>query len=124
MKQKSLTKSEIQVMNILWGFPDGGYIHDIISCYEESKPAYTTIATFLKILYNKGFVKYEQRQGKSYWYRPVISKEEYTKMAMQEMKDNFFDGSGSSFVKFFVKQEKLSEHEIRELIDLVNHSNS
>ena len=52
-KSYTLTKAEIQIMNILWEMPEGGCVHDIIARYDEPKPAYTTIATFMKILQNK-----------------------------------------------------------------------
>ena len=51
-KTYTLPKAEIQVMNILWEMPDGGCVHDIVERYDEPKPAYTTIATFMKILQN------------------------------------------------------------------------
>ena len=48
---KFLTKSEFQVMLILWSLPGkGGFTHDILALFEDPKPAYTTLATFLKIL--------------------------------------------------------------------------
>ena len=53
MKSYTLTKAEIQIMNILWEKTDGACVHDIIAQYAEPKPAYTTIATFMKILLNK-----------------------------------------------------------------------
>ena len=59
-KTYTLTKAEIQVMNILWEMPDGGCVHDIVERYDEPKPAYTTIATFMKILQNKEFVGFRK----------------------------------------------------------------
>ena len=48
---RQLTKSETQVMNILWSLPEQkGFIQDIINQYPDPKPAYTTILTFMKIL--------------------------------------------------------------------------
>ena len=41
---------------------------------------------------------------------------------MNEVKENFFGGSSSSLLNFFVREEELSEAEIRELIELVNTS--
>ena len=38
---------------------------------------------------------------------------------MEEMKNDFFNGSASSFVKFFVKAEKISRSELEELIKLI-----
>ncbi len=122
-KGDTLTKSEIQVMNTLWEMPDGGCIHDIIARYPDPKPAYTTIATFLKILLNKGFVKFRKLSGKTHTYYPLVSKEEYTRQMITDVKDSFFGGSGSSLVKFFVEREELSESEIKELIDIIKENN-
>ena len=71
-KTYTLTRAEIQIMNILWEMPDGGCVHDIIARYEDPKPAYTTIATFMKILLNKKFVEYRKVTGKTYFYYPLM----------------------------------------------------
>ncbi|MBQ8694367.1 MAG: BlaI/MecI/CopY family transcriptional regulator [Bacteroidaceae bacterium] len=122
-KSDTLTKAEMQVMNALWEMPDGGCIHDIIAHYPDPKPAYTTVSTFLKILLNKGFVEFRKLSGKTHTYYPLISKENYTNQVMKDVKESFFGGSGSSLVKFFVEKEKLSESEIRELIEIIKESN-
>ena len=115
----TLTKAEMQVMNALWDMPDGGCIHDVIEKYPEPKPAYTTISTFLKILLNKGFVDYRKLSGKTHTYYPLISREAYTGQVMKDVKDSFFGGSGSSMVKFFAQNEKLSEADIKELLEII-----
>jgi predicted transcriptional regulator len=117
--RKTLTKAEMQVMNILWAMPEGGSVYDMLERYDEPKPAYTTVATFLKILQNKGFVKAEKLQGRQQRFVPLVTKEEYTSQVLGEVKDNFFDGSGLSFVKFFMKEERMTAAELKELIDLV-----
>ena len=121
--RKALTKSEIQVMNILWDMPEGGSVYDLLEHYDEPKPAYTTVATFLKILQNKEFVRAEKLQGRQQRFIPLVTKEEYTSQVLGEVKDNFFGGSGSSLLKFFVREEKLTEEEIDELIQMVKLAN-
>ena len=121
-RSDTLTKAEIEVMNALWEMPEGGCIHDIIAHYPDPKPAYTTVSTFLKILLNKGFVEFRKLSGKTHTYYPLMSKEEYTNMVMKDVKESFFGGSGSSLVKFFVEKEKLSESEIKELIEIIKES--
>ena len=120
--RKALTKSEIQVMNILWDMPEGGSVYDLLEHYDEPKPAYTTVATFLKILQNKEFVRAEKLQGRQQRFIPLVTKEEYTSLVLGEVKDNFFDGSKLSFVRFFMKEEKFSEEELKELIDMVKNN--
>ena len=118
-KFDTLTKAEMQVMNSLWDMPDGACIHDIIEKYPEPKPAYTTISTFLKILLNKGFVDYRKLSGKTHTYYPLVSRTAYTNQVMKDVKDSFFGGSGSSMVKFFAQNEKLSENDIKELLEII-----
>ncbi len=117
--KKTLTKAEMQVMGILWTMPEGGSVYDVLEHYDEPKPAYTTVATFLKILQNKDFVRSERMQGRQQRFVPIVSKDDYTRKVMEEVKDNFFDGSKLSFVRYFMKEEKISAEELQELIKMV-----
>ena len=52
---KQLTKAEEQVMQILWDL-NSGVVKDVVDQFEEPRPAYTTVATVLKVLEKKDFV--------------------------------------------------------------------
>ena len=119
MKQQTLTKSEMQVMNILWDMQRGACVNDILAQYPEPKPAYTTVATFLKILTQKGFVEHKKGSGKLLIYLPLITKEKYSRQVMEEVKDDFFGNSFRSMFSFFVREEHLTAEEIQELIDQI-----
>ena len=119
MKQQTLTKSEMQVMNILWDLDRGACVNDILAQYSDPKPAYTTIATFLKILTQKGFVEHKKGTGKLLIYSPLISKEKYRRQVMEEVKDDFFGNSFKSMFSFFVREEHLTAEEIQELIEQI-----
>lgn len=108
-------------MSILWDINHAACGHDILNRYEEPKPTYTTIATYMKILYEKGFVDYfkKEGQGKTQWYVAKITRQEYTRMTMQSVKKNFFDGSLKSMFSYFIKEEKLSTEEIMELLQTI-----
>jgi len=126
MKSKgeyTLTRSEMAVMNILWSACKALDVHEVVARYDEPRPAYTTVSTFLKILSTKGFVDYKKGNGKQYLYFPVVSRAEYTSRVMRDVKDNFFGGSASRFVQFFVENEELSDTEIQELLNLIETAN-
>ena len=120
--QRTLTKAEMEIMNILW---DGNQkemaVRDIQERFPEPKPAYTTIATFMKILTQKEFVAGRKHDGggKVLFFRPLISREVYRRRVMQEVKNSFFGGSLKSLVSYFVKEEKLSEQDIDELMAMM-----
>jgi predicted transcriptional regulator len=119
---KTLTKGEMQVMNILWEMQRGACVHDILARYDEPRPAYTTIATFLKILEQKGFVERRKSTGKLLSYTPLLTKERYRRQVMQDVKQTFFGGSLTSLVSFFAKEERLSDDEINEIISIIQKS--
>lgn len=95
---KKLTRGEEEVMQILWQL-GAGSINDLIAAMQEPKPKYTTIATFVKILENKGYVGRTER-GKSYEYYPLVPKEEYAKTVVSSILNSYFDGSLAQMVSF------------------------
>ena len=122
MKDKSqLTKAETQVMNALWSLPQGqGRSSEIMEQMPEPKPALTTLLTFLKLLKEKGFVATE-KLGKGQLFKALVSRDDYTRTYMKEVKNAFFGGSLSSLVSFFVKNEELSQQEIDEISQIVEN---
>ena len=126
MKEKKLsqlTKAETQVMNALWSLPaDGASSSEIMERMPEPKPALTTLLTFLKILKEKGFVVTE-KMGKALRFTPVLSREQYTRQYMTEVKNTFFGGSLASLVSFFAKDEQMSDEEVAEIMQMLKDRN-
>ena len=117
--KKQLTKAETQVMNVLWSLPEGqGRSAEIMDGMPEPKPALTTLLTFLKILKEKGFGTAE-KLGKGQLFKALISREDYTRTYMNEVKQTFFGGSLTSLVSFFAKEEQLSDKEINEIVSII-----
>lgn len=122
MQQKTLTKGEMQVMNILWDMQRGACIAEIQKQYPEPHPAYTTIATFLKIMEQKGFVeKRKSGSGKTFVYSPLLTRERYRRLIVDDVKDTFFGGSVKSLVSFFAEEEELSLEDINEILTILQN---
>lgn len=114
----TLTRVEMEIMTHLWEMKKPTSVRELLETYDDPKPAYTTIGTYMKILTQKGFVTPEKHEddGKTYFFRPLVSQEEYRRRVMSEVKDTFFGGSVSSLVRYFVKEEKIDDAELQELI--------
>ncbi|MBR4088190.1 MAG: BlaI/MecI/CopY family transcriptional regulator [Bacteroidales bacterium] len=112
----TLTKGEEEVMQLLWELGKGT-VNDILERYCQEKPKYTTVATFLKLLEDKGYVGHLQ-QGKSNMYYPLVEKAEYAGSVASSMLDNFFGGSLMQMVSYFNKERQLSKEEKQELLRL------
>lgn len=116
--KKSLTKAELNVMNILWSKKEAT-VNEIIEVMSEPKPAYTTVLTVMQVLTRKGIVSPERR-GKAHVFRPLLSREEYIDSFMQETRNVLFQGSLRSLFSYFVKSEKLSKEELNKILDEIN----
>jgi len=114
---KELTKTEEQIMHILWNLKKG-FVNDIIERMPEPKPAYNTVSTIVRILESKGIVKHKA-YGKTHEYYPLISKEQYTKGFLNKFIKNYFSSSYKNMVSFFSKNDNLTTKEIEEIIDIL-----
>ncbi len=111
---KELTKAEEQIMQALWKI-EQGFAKDIIAEIEGKQPAYNTTLTMLRILVEKGFVEYETF-GKAFRYKPVYSKEAYSKFRMNGLKTNYFEGSSKEMLSFFIKEENIDLKDLEDII--------
>lgn len=110
---KELTKAEEQVMQFLWEIKKG-FLKDIVDQFSDPKPAYTTISTVVRVLVNKGFIKFKT-YGKTHEYHPKVSKKEYTKVFFMGITKSFFNNSASKLVSFFTAENDLSLTELEQL---------
>lgn len=115
---KELTRSEEQVMQILWKVGKG-YVHELLQYFPEPKPAYNTVSTFIRILEKKGFVGHEYI-NKSHLYYPMVAKSEYAKHTFKSLLKGYFSNSYRQMVSFFADDDKLSISELEEMKKLID----
>ena len=117
MGNRELTKAEEQVMQYLWKLKKG-FLKDIVDEFPQPGPAYTTIATVIRVLVKKKFIGFNT-YGKTNEYYPLISKEKYFKGHMKMIIKNFFNGSESNFASYFASSSNLNFSEGGELRELI-----
>lgn len=104
---------EIEIMNAIWSLQDQNEdvnisVTDIVECLNENKieRAYTTIKTVMDRLVSKDIlVRY--KNGKKFYYKSAIDKNEAAKETIQEVTNQFFDGSHTQMLRFV---ERECEH--------------
>ena len=114
-----LTKAEERIMHILWGL-EKGFIKDILEDYDEPKPAYTTVATVVKILEKKGFVSH-RAYGNVHQFYPLISKTGYSKKYVNPLFKRYFKGSIRDVVTFFTENNKVHVNDIEDAIKVLKN---
>lgn len=113
-----LTKTEEQVMELLWKL-EKAFMKDLMDLFPEPKPAPTTLATLLKRMTEKGFVGYKEF-GKSREYFPMVEKSDYFSKQVNGIIKNFFNNSASQFASFFTKETNMSTKELEELRAIID----
>ncbi|MEM7470744.1 MAG: BlaI/MecI/CopY family transcriptional regulator [Pseudomonadota bacterium] len=120
-KKKSdlLTEVELEFMTELWALGEGT-VRDVLDKLPEDRDlAYTSGATILRILEQKGFVT-SRKQGKSHVYIPSLAKDAYQSRSLKDLSVKLFDDTPASLVARLVNDEALTEEalgQIRALVD-------
>ena len=119
---QTLTRGEEEIMQVLWQL-EQATVAQIIELLPEPKPKYTTVATFIKILENKGFAGHKV-EGRSHTYFPSVAQDEYAAGVAKSLLASYFNGSLSQMVSFFGKKEDISVGEMDEILEIVEQIKS
>ena len=123
MRQKKrsefLTEVELELMTLLWDRGEGT-VRDVLASLGPERPlAYTSAATMLRIMDEKGFVKSEKR-GKTFVYRPALTKDDYQAKSLRNLSDKLFDGTPATMVARLVNDDGLTDDALKEIRALLD----
>jgi len=111
---QKLTHREEEIMRILWDLRKA-FVKEIIELMAEPKAPYNTVSSVVRKLETAGLVGHEAF-GKTHQYYPILKKEKYRKASFTSLMSNYFGGSPAQLLSYFVKEEKLSQQEIEQLL--------
>ena len=114
---RELTRAELEIMQILWK-KRKAFVNDILEEMPEPRPAYNTVSTIVRILEQKGFVGHTA-YGRTHEYHPLMGREEYTELFMDNVMGNFFGGSPLQMVSFLSRRENISIKELDSIIGIL-----
>ncbi len=114
---EKLTHQEEELMLIIYQ-TEGGFIKDFIEQMDEPRPPYTTVASVVKNLERKGYLK-STRFGNTYQYKPALNESDFKSGSISKVVKNYFENSYKEMVTFFVQKQKISPEELQEIIKLI-----
>lgn len=107
-----LTEVELELMTIIWSLEKAA-VKDVISHLPKDRNlAYTTVATVMKVLEQKGFLECKKDSYAHVFY-PTIKKQEYEGTCIDHMVANVFDGEPVALVQRLLDAKKLKKDEIQ-----------
>ena len=109
--EKPLTEVELQLMNAIWSLGECTVKEVQQEIAKTRELAYTSIATVMKILEQKGVLK-SVKTDKAHLYSSLIAKADYESSSLQHLADNLFQGDPSSMVMRLLNDSDLSKSEL------------
>lgn len=114
---EKLTHQEETIMLHIWQLKEC-VVKDIVNEMAEPKPPYTTVASIVRNLEQKGYLN-ARKYGNVYVYTPKIAEDDYKRVFMSNVVKSYFENSYKELVTFFIKEEKLSSKELHEIMQLI-----
>lgn len=102
MQQKNLSDLEQEIMNIVWNLKKCKVRDVLYQVSEKKKLAYTTVATILQRLHDKGLVK-KEGEGIAITYSPKLSRENFSKSMASSFLKKFISSYGDTAIASFVE---------------------
>jgi predicted transcriptional regulator len=122
-KPTILGKFELEIMHVIW---EKGKVsvREIKDSLSETHPAvYTTFLTMMQRMEKKGLVEHEiHEDGKTYVYKPLVSREAISVSMFQDVYDRLFHGSSErllSVLNTLFRDEKMTLEEIQSLREVI-----
>lgn len=102
-------------MKIVWA-NGPSTVRDVYETSRQERPvAYTTVLTMMKILERKGHLR-SRSEGRAHVYSPVRTKQHVLRDMVREFLNRVFNGSAEPLVQHLVRDGRLSESELRDII--------
>ena len=113
-KNINISDAELEVMKVIWYENRPITSLDIVEAFENKGWKKTTIGTFLTRLVEKGALSAE-KQGKLYYYTPLISQKDYRKSQTKNLISSLYGGSIKDFAVSLFEEQSISDEELKEL---------
>lgn len=110
--ERLLTEVELELMNIIWSL-NKVTVKEVASHLPRERPlAYTTVATVLKVLEQKGFLECK-KNSYAHVFLPIVTKSDYESACIDHMVANVFDGEPVALVQRLLTVKKLQHDDIQ-----------
>ncbi len=86
---------------------------------DRTARAYTSIATMMKILEEKGYAVSERKE-RTLFYAPAVQKSDYEGRSLKNLSDSLFGGTPTALVARLVDDGELTDEMIQEIKQIID----
>lgn len=114
MPRETLGDLQHAIMSVLWsrGEATTADVHEALR--EDRGLAFTTIATMLRKMEDKGIVAHRS-EGRQFVYRPTVTEDQVRRSMVGELVERLFGGDPKALVAHLVSQNEIDAGELDEL---------
>ena len=114
MPRQTLGDLQHAIMTILWarGEATTAEVHEALR--DQRGLAFTTIATMLHKMEDKGIVSH-RASGRQFVYRPTVTEDQVRRSMVGELVERLFGGDPTALVAHLVSENEIDAGELREL---------
>jgi predicted transcriptional regulator len=112
------TDGELEILRVFWGRGPSSLADVCEALRRERDVATTTVATMLRVMFDKGLVR-RKRSGRGHQWSAAMTQEAAARSMIGKIVDGIFDGSASRLVTHLVEGGQLSAAELIELRGLI-----
>ncbi|MCA9074490.1 MAG: BlaI/MecI/CopY family transcriptional regulator [Planctomycetaceae bacterium] len=118
-KAPELTERELEIMQVFWdvGPQTAQEVRDELEARGRDL-AYTTVATLIRILTEKGFVE-QTNEERPFIYEPIHSFDEVSQSLVNHLLSRVFDGSREKLLVSLFGKQRLNKKERALLEDIL-----
>ena len=113
---------QLAIMKVLWRL-GAATVADVHEQLAEQQLAYTTIATMLRKMEDRGLVSHAAPTGEGharrFVFRPAVSEQDVTRGMTDDLVERLFEGSLSSTVSHLLEAREVSAEELDAIEQLV-----
>ena len=108
---------QLRIMRVLWKSGPAS-VAQVNSQLGGNRLAYTTVATMLRKMEERGLLRHCQK-GRRFIYRPAVTAEEVTRSMARDLVERLFEGSLTDTVAHLLETREVSRKELVRLERLI-----
>ena len=116
-KRPAMSPAETEVLRLVWEAKKATVQQVYDALPAERKVTYVTVATLLRRLEEKGYLKH-RAQGKAFIYMPAIKKEEVINRTIGDLVQRLFGGNPVPLMQHLALHSGISDEDIEKLREL------
>jgi BlaI family transcriptional regulator, penicillinase repressor len=108
---------QLQILKVLWERGEGT-VSEVMEGLSGSELAYTTVATMLRKMEDRGLVTH-RTEGRSFAYRPAVKAGDVSHRMANHLVDRLFEGSLFDAVNHLLTTREVSTDELTKIERLI-----